>query len=219
MTVVDSRGTSIKGLIHKSIIFVTVSASRTCNRIGPNVKLCKSSALARADRGAHARPFAPTLTAFVSVFGQVTFSQEGMLMDKSFATFVLGGDAQSQHAREQEAARWIGVSAAVYQHEWPARLHPVMADRVIAANFRRELAKALGQSPKIYFADFWRNEALIETMMANVSASLVMLSLMPRVPVEFARRDIEAANEPKRTPGRPRLRPLKASPDSSAQAA
>ena len=100
-------------------------------------------------------------------------------MDKDYATLRLGGS-------EEQASRWLGVSAAVYRG-WPETLPPVMTDRVIAASLRREAATALGiRTPKAFFAD-WRNEAMIEAMFSRVAVALVWANLMPRVPAELAR--------------------------------
>lgn len=103
-------------------------------------------------------------------------------MDKDIASLRLGG--------EEQAARWIGISAAVYK-EWPARLHRVMTDRVYAAVIRRDTAKAMGLTAKQWFADP-RNEIFIESMIDRISIAAVVTNLQGQVPHEFARAEHSA---------------------------
>jgi len=112
------------------------------------------------------------------------------MMDKENATQRLGGT-------EDQAARWIGVSTAVYR-EWPERLLPVMTDRVYAAIIRRQTAKALGMTARQFFAD-WRGETVIESMLERVSMSAIMANLMHRVPPEFEQRE---ERTPRKRPAR-----------------
>ena len=124
-------------------------------------------------------------------------------MDKDFATFRLGGSSEA-------AARWIGISSEVYR-EWPERLAPVMADRVYAAIIRRETARALGQSPRQFFADF-RGELVIESMLHRVSLAAITANLLPSVPPDFAR---ALDDEPDRPRKRLNKRTRSAQPASS----
>ena len=105
-------------------------------------------------------------------------------MDKVTATARLGN--------EESAARWIGVSLAVYR-EWPARLHPVMRDRVYAAVLRRDTAKAMGIPAKQWFADA-RNEIFVEAVLERISIVSVVASLQETISPEFARQ--REHNEP-----------------------
>jgi hypothetical protein len=109
-------------------------------------------------------------------------------MDKDVASLRLGG--------EESAARWIGISVAVYR-QWPARLHPVMRDRVVAAVIRRDTAKALGLNAKQFFADP-RNEIFIESMIDRISLASVIANLQQTVPAEFARHQEAAASSKQR---------------------
>ena len=98
-------------------------------------------------------------------------------MDKAYATFRLGG--------EEAAARWIGISAEVYR-SWPARLHPVMADRIYAAVLRRETAKALGMTPKQYFASNV-GETVLEGLFERIAIASVAANFVDPVPPEYTR--------------------------------
>lgn len=116
-------------------------------------------------------------------------------MDKAYASFRLGG--------EDHAARWIGISPAVYK-EWPERLHRVMQDRVYAAVLRKETAAALGLTAKQFFADV-RGETVIESMLTRVSIAAIMANMLERVPAEFERRDETTSthNEPAKVRRKP----------------
>ena len=98
-------------------------------------------------------------------------------MDKDYASLRLGG--------EDAAARWLGISPDVYS-EWPSILHPLMTDRVYAAVFRKEIAKALGLGPKQYFADP-RNEYVLEGLIERIAIASVTAHLMRYVPPEYTR--------------------------------
>jgi hypothetical protein len=102
-------------------------------------------------------------------------------MDKDYATLRLGS--------EEAAARWLGISLAIYR-EWPLRLHRVMADRVYAAVLRRETAKAMGLTAKQFFADP-RNEIFIESMIERIAIAAVVANLIEQAPPEYLRSSSE----------------------------
>lgn len=113
-------------------------------------------------------------------------------MDKAFATLRLGGEVQ--------AARWIGVTPAIYR-SWPERLHPIMRDRVIAATMRQGMARALELTPRQFYADA-RGEVALEGMLMRVSFAAIMASFLARLPRQYMR-DAEPDEPPGDEPDEP----------------
>lgn len=120
-------------------------------------------------------------------------------MDKSYATHTLSLGNPGSDESEVVAARWIGIPVGSYR-KWPARLPPLMADRVVAAVLRRETATALQMTPDEFFRDY-RGQAVLERMLARVAHASVLVDLLQSS--EYLRTDTGPKKPQRGRPGKP----------------